>query len=193
VSYTAGQCTAYVAAMCPWIPDGLGDARTWAQNAAALGFPIYHVPAWGRVAQWPANYGGAEADGHVAVVNDVTEALDITVTEENWTNGAGVSDSRNIPAGIAAGLFYIGPKANPLPTDGVPMTTDERLESARAHADQMYFSMGHRAPESPQARDGWALIGVNQGIPQMIEQMAASPEFSEDAREDYARDHTPGA
>jgi surface antigen len=82
--YWEGECTSFVA----WelrhdglpqreSPDFLGHARYW--HAV-----VTTAPRPGDVAQWDANYHGADALGHVAYVISANADATYTVEEYNW-------------------------------------------------------------------------------------------------------------
>jgi CHAP domain len=129
VSYTAGQCTAFVESLAPWIDQygNLGDARSWLGNAKAHGARVSSVPVPGAVAVWGPNMGGAFGDGHVALVTDVKQGLPV-VSEMNWTNGPFRSDTRAVPASSASGIIgYILP-----PTSALADTSVQNAQSSTA-------------------------------------------------------------
>jgi surface antigen len=64
----------------------LGNADTWAPNAAAHGVRVDQVPAVGAVAHWRAGVGGAGSYGHVAYVEEVGAGY-IVVAEDNTAAG----------------------------------------------------------------------------------------------------------
>ena len=108
--YTLGQCTAYVAQVLGWVPANLGNAANWLTGAARLGYTTVgsapgYVPPVGSVAVWGPGQGGAESDGHVAVVQGVTPSGQLQVAEMNWTYGAGVPDTRTVSATTPEGYI----------------------------------------------------------------------------------------
>jgi surface antigen len=85
--YYQGECVSFAA----WVlrsdglahtrsPNFLGNANQWA------GAYLDATPHIGDVAQWDANYNGADSVGHVAYVTAVNANDTITVTEYNWGN-----------------------------------------------------------------------------------------------------------
>lgn len=68
--YSGGWCTAYVAAQCPWIPAGLGDAQDWGWRSVAAGLEHTMIPTVGSVCCYRGG-GLYSALGHVAVVTRV--------------------------------------------------------------------------------------------------------------------------
>jgi surface antigen len=82
--YWEGECTSFVA----WVvrhdglpqrrsPDFLGHARHWRADVTT-------APRPGDVAQWDANYDGADSLGHVAYVLSANADATYTVEEYNW-------------------------------------------------------------------------------------------------------------
>jgi hypothetical protein len=103
-SYVAGQCTAYVAQVLNWVPAGLGNAQDWLANAAKAGLPESSTPQAGAVVVYkpgsfpatsdtPAGYYDA-GTGHVAVVTAVNADGTFKVSEMNYSNGPGKTDTR---------------------------------------------------------------------------------------------------
>ncbi len=107
-SYSAGQCTFYVARSLGYIPGGLGNAADWAHNAAEQGFQVNDAPAVGTAVVWGANQGGASADGHVAVVTAVNADGTFQVSEMN-VKGQWVADTRT--ANMNGVIGFIHPPA----------------------------------------------------------------------------------
>jgi surface antigen len=89
-SYTYGYCTWHVKNLLSWVPNGLGNANTWASRARSQGYTVSNTPIVGAVAQ---TSGGRL--GHVAVVTSVNGAT-ITVAEMNYT-GWNVASTRTAP------------------------------------------------------------------------------------------------
>ncbi len=89
-SYSAGQCTWYVAGRRQ-IPHGWGNARTWLPRARAAGWSTGIVPAVGAVAWTASGYYG-----HVALVEAI-EGAQIQITEMNYL-GTYQIDRRWVPA-----------------------------------------------------------------------------------------------
>ncbi len=98
-----GQCTwwadyefhAYSGLWPDFTGPNNGNAMYWAGNAAAKGWTVSAVPERWSVAVFPAWTNGAGADGHVAWVTGVSNGQ-ITVSEENFTYGAGHLDVRTL-------------------------------------------------------------------------------------------------
>jgi surface antigen len=103
------QCTTWAHLKRPDLPwTELGDARTWARRAAALGFPVTGTPQRGDVAVWGRGqctrndgHGCAGRAGHVAYVTAVGRRGRIGITEANWPTGAGVRRAEINPGGLA--------------------------------------------------------------------------------------------
>lgn len=77
-TYSYGYCTWYVKSTLSWIPNGWGNANTWASRASSQGYTVSSTPIVGAVAQTSA--GGL---GHVAVVTSVNGTT-VTVSEMNY-------------------------------------------------------------------------------------------------------------
>lgn len=102
--YAPGNCTwyAYERRMQLGRPIGSfwGNGSAWASSARAAGFTVNNSPAPGAIMQ---NGGGY---GHVAVVESVDGAGNVTVSEMNYA-GYNVVSSRTLSAGQAAGYNFI--------------------------------------------------------------------------------------
>ena len=90
-TYSRGYCTWYVKNTLGWVPNGWGNANTWASRARSQGYTVSSTPVVGAVAQ--TSSGGL---GHVAVVTGVS-GNSVTITEMNYTGWNRVS-SRTAPA-----------------------------------------------------------------------------------------------
>lgn len=102
--YIPGQCTSYAA----WYlqqkgidPSGLGNAKTWATNAAQKGMNVTDTPQSGDVVVWPT----LGSMGHVAVVDSVNPDGTINVSEQNYKPGQ-YSQRSNVST---QGTVYIQP------------------------------------------------------------------------------------
>lgn len=99
----SGQCTwwadyefhAYSGLWPDFTGPNNGNAEYWAANAQAKGWTVSSVPQPWSVAVFPAGTDGAGSDGHVAWVTAVSNGT-ITVSEENFTYGAGHTDVRTL-------------------------------------------------------------------------------------------------
>src|SRR4051794_18329617 len=70
--YAGGGCTAWAWKNRQDLPHHLGNAKSWAANAAAAGFPVDGVPEVGAIAVYqPHVYGAFAPYGHVAFVTEV--------------------------------------------------------------------------------------------------------------------------
>lgn len=98
-SYSAGYCTAFVKDSLPWVPNGLGNANTWASRAPSFGLRVSSTPAVGTVAQTSSG-----SLGHVAVVTGVSGSS-VTVIEQNF-KGRYIVSTRTVPA---SSFVYIYP------------------------------------------------------------------------------------
>lgn len=100
--YASGQCTSYAWSMRPDLPGTLGNAYSWAANAAAAGFPVDHNPQPGDVFQSMEGYYG-----HVGYVVDVNDDGTILIREMNYNYRAGVVTESLISASAASSFNYI--------------------------------------------------------------------------------------
>lgn len=102
--YAPGNCTwyAYERRMQLGRPIGSfwGNGTAWASSARAAGFTVNNTPLPGSIMQ---NGGGY---GHVAIVESVDGAGNVTVSEMNYA-GYNVISSRTLSAGQAAGYNFI--------------------------------------------------------------------------------------
>lgn len=100
--YDYGYCTWWVANLMAEhgieLPTNLGNASTWAINAAAFGIPVSSTPKVGSAVVM-STYG----EGHVGYVTAVNANGTITVSEMNHI-GWDITDSRTVPS---AGFQYI--------------------------------------------------------------------------------------
>lgn len=106
---TRGQCTWYAwywrAANGNKLPGGgsLGNARTWAARAAAMGYAVDKNPRAGDVFQTTAGYYG-----HVGIVVSVNGDGSLFVREMNIdSRGAGTLTEGTIPASMVGTFNYI--------------------------------------------------------------------------------------
>ncbi|MDB5165778.1 MAG: domain containing protein [Candidatus Saccharibacteria bacterium] len=102
--YAPGYCTwyAYERRLQLGRPIGSfwGNATAWASSARAAGFAVNNTPEPGAIMQ---NGGGY---GHVAIVESVDGAGNVTVSEMNYA-GYNVVSSRTLSAGQAANYNFI--------------------------------------------------------------------------------------
>lgn len=77
--YGAGQCTQWAWSKRPDLPSNLGNANSWARNAAAAGFVVNQTPAAGAVFQT-----GSGWYGHVGYVEAVNSDGSIVISEMNY-------------------------------------------------------------------------------------------------------------
>ena len=93
--YSGHNCTNYAAYVEQTVngaatpgPNNLGNAYEWDNNASADGITVDTTPKPGSVAQWEANYHGADSSGHVAYVESVSsDGSTITISEDNFSSG----------------------------------------------------------------------------------------------------------
>ena len=90
-TYPVGQCTWGVKSLAPWIPNWLGNAGGWANNARAKGFWVGATPRVGSIVVWPNDGGGY---GHVAYVTDVESPTRIQVKEANYAGKQYIANFR---------------------------------------------------------------------------------------------------
>lgn len=93
-----GYCKRYCTSWVAWalhdrngfeLPRGLGDASTWKDRAASLGFTANNTPALGAVAWWSSN--------HVAWVKAISsDGKKITIEEYNNPAGSGIYGTRSV-------------------------------------------------------------------------------------------------
>ena len=100
--YTSGQCTSYAWYMRQDLPGNLGNAYSWAANAAAAGFPVDNSPQAGDVFQTTSGYFG-----HVGYVVAVNDDGTILVRELNYNYRAGVLTESLISASAVSSFNYI--------------------------------------------------------------------------------------
>ena len=77
--YGAGQCTQWAWSKRPDLPSNLGNANSWARNAAAAGFVVNQTPAAGAVFQTNSGWYG-----HVGYVEAVNSDGSIVISEMNY-------------------------------------------------------------------------------------------------------------
>ena len=99
--YGAGQCTQWVWYKRQDLPNMLGNANTWARNAAAYGYLVDNTPSAGAVIQSSSGWYG-----HVGYVEAVNEDGSIVVTEMNYGIPYRVIRS-TIPASVVGNFNYI--------------------------------------------------------------------------------------
>lgn len=99
--YGAGQCTQWAWYKRQDLPSNLGNANTWARNAAAYGYVVNRTPAAGAVIQSSSGWYG-----HVGYVEAVNPDGSIVVTEMNYGIPYRVIRS-TIPASAVGNFNYI--------------------------------------------------------------------------------------
>lgn len=100
--YTSGQCTSYAWYMRQDLPGTLGNANTWAANAAAAGFPVDRNPQPGDIFQTSSGWYG-----HVGYVVAVNSDGTILIREMNFNYRAGVVTESLISASTVGNFLYI--------------------------------------------------------------------------------------
>ncbi|MEP7103794.1 MAG: CHAP domain-containing protein [Candidatus Dojkabacteria bacterium] len=77
----------------PTGPNGqnttMGDAGSWDEHAAQIGYTVDSNPSIGNPANWEPNSGGAGTAGHVAWVEQVHSNNTLFISEWNWNYGDG--------------------------------------------------------------------------------------------------------
>lgn len=99
--YGAGQCTQWAWYKRQDLPSTLGNANTWARNAAAHGYVVNRTPAAGAVIQSSSGWYG-----HVGYVEAVNGDGSIVVSEMNYGIPYRVIRS-TIPASAVGNFNYI--------------------------------------------------------------------------------------
>ena len=99
--YGAGQCTQWAWYKRQDLPSMLGNANSWAYNAAAAGYVVNRTPAPGAIFQTASGWAG-----HVGYVESVNADGSIVVTEMNYGIPYRVIRS-TIPASAVGNFNYI--------------------------------------------------------------------------------------
>ena len=99
--YGRGQCTQWAWYNRQDLPSSLGNANTWARNAAALGYVVNRIPSAGAVIQTTAGWYG-----HVGYVEAVNPDGSIVMSEMNYGIPYRVIRS-TIPASAVGNYNYI--------------------------------------------------------------------------------------
>lgn len=103
-TYPVGQCTWGAKELAPWIPNYLGHAKYWANNAKGHGFQVGTSPRVGAIAVWTDGQFG-----HVGVVTAVDSSNRIRIKESNFNGHQYVGDFRGwfnpVSAGITAYIY----------------------------------------------------------------------------------------
>ncbi len=100
--YAGGWCTQWAWYKRQDLPSHLGNANSWARNAAAAGYSVNRIPSPGSIFQTTSGYYG-----HVGYVESVNGDGSITVTEMNYGGGRYRVIRSNIPASSVGNFFYI--------------------------------------------------------------------------------------
>ncbi len=83
----------------PTGPNGssttMGNASTWDERAASIGYTVNNTPSVGNPVNWEANSGGAGGAGHVAWVEQVHANNLVFISEWNWNWGDQKYNERN--------------------------------------------------------------------------------------------------
>jgi CHAP domain len=121
------QCVAYVERFVN-LPPGIPAAKDIPAAVEKLpGWSVVALPVVGALAVWQPGHGGADQDGHVAIVTAVQTTasnlplfsglsptvVSFTVNEQNFTGpsggGCGVVDTRTVPFLIGDVQFVVAP------------------------------------------------------------------------------------
>ena len=100
--YGAGQCTQWAWSKRRDLPSTLGNANTWAANAARAGYVVNRTPSAGAVFQTSSGWYG-----HVGYVEAVNGDGSITVTEMNYGYSPYLVIRATIPASSVGNFNYI--------------------------------------------------------------------------------------
>jgi surface antigen len=97
-TYGYGYCTWYVKNVASWIPNGLGNANTWASRASSYGLSTGSTPRAGAVGTTTRG-----SLGHVVYVRSVNTDGTVNISDMNYA-GWNVVTYRTVPA---SQFFYI--------------------------------------------------------------------------------------
>ncbi len=100
--YGAGQCTQWAWYKRQDLPSNLGNASSWAYNAAAAGYLVDRTPSAGAVFQT-----GSGWYGHVGYVESVNPDGSIVVSEMNYNYQPYRVVQSTIPANMVGNFNYI--------------------------------------------------------------------------------------
>lgn len=122
-TYTAGNCTWYVAHRLSWVKGGWGNAYQWTAAARRAHLSTSRYPVDGSIVVY-GHGDGYSSLGHVAIVERVHSSETFDVAEMNYT-GLGLVDRRTsnmhgvdafiLPPGVVAGTDQPAPPATGLP------------------------------------------------------------------------------
>lgn len=159
--YEFGQCTYWMYAWATWIqPYGnLGNARDWANNAAAKGLSVGTTPAVGAIAVLQPGVDGASVYGHVCGVLSFTSTV-LTVTEMDWPTGS--TDTSPHTHAMAPGISFI------YPPGGDALTSADRAEIAAAFVRLGYYLEGNLEFPDTTTYNNWMTNALNQTFDQIV-------------------------
>lgn len=100
--YGRGQCTQWAWYKRQDLPSNLGNANTWARNAAARGYTVNRTPSAGAVFQTSSGWYG-----HVGYVEAVNADGSIVVSEMNYNYRPYMVIRSTIPASSVRNFNYI--------------------------------------------------------------------------------------
>jgi surface antigen len=107
-TYDWGNCTYWAALLRQQagdpIPNGWGNASSWALNAKLDGYVVNNTPATGAIMQISDVDNGL---GHVAYVESVDSLTGAWTISEMNVKGLDIVDTRTYPASAAAGFNFI--------------------------------------------------------------------------------------
>ncbi|MBR3253268.1 LysM peptidoglycan-binding domain-containing protein [Candidatus Saccharibacteria bacterium] len=100
--YGAGQCTQWAWYKRQDLPSNLGNAASWAYNAAAMGYVVDRTPSAGAIFQT-----GGGWYGHVGYVEAVNPDGSIVVSEMNYNYQPFRVVQSTVPANMVGNFNYI--------------------------------------------------------------------------------------
>ena len=100
--YGAGQCTQWAWYKRQDLPSNLGNAASWAYNAAAMGYVVDRTPSAGAIFQT-----GGGWYGHVGYVEAVNPDGSIVVSEMNYNYQPFRVVQSTVPANMVGNFHYI--------------------------------------------------------------------------------------
>lgn len=106
--YTAGQCTQWAWSKRPDLPSFMGNAASWAVNAANAGYTVSWAPNGVPVAGAVFQTGGGWY-GHVGYVEAVNPDGSIVISEMNYNYQPFHAIQSTVPANMVGNFNYIYP------------------------------------------------------------------------------------
>lgn len=77
----------------------MGNAGTWDENAASIGYTVNKTPKVGIPVNWEADSLGSGPVGHVAWVEEIRSNNRLFISEWNWNYGDGKYNEREVVRG----------------------------------------------------------------------------------------------